>query len=243
MIKRKKSQISIFIIFAIVLVVAIIIVLLSQIKILDYGGSGDVKPVNDFVYECIKSTAEDALINVADSGGYYNLPKLSTDNNIAYYYYKGENLLISKERLKAEIESYINDGVALCTKNFVNYPDLKVISGKISSNVEISNENVLIKITYPLSIKKEDKTHVLNNFEITIPAKIGLLYNISKEITDMTLEHKKDVCITCLEELSEKNDIYIKMFDYNGEIIFFIIDPNANLKGGELIYAFANKYE
>jgi hypothetical protein len=220
----------------------IIIVLLSQINILNYGGSGDVEPVNDFVDGCIKSTAEDALINVADSGGYYNLPKLSTDNNIAYYYYKGENLVISKERLKSEIENYINDGVALCTKNFVNYPDLKVISGKVSSNVEISNEKVLIKIAYPLSIKKEDKTYVLNNFEITIPTKIGLLYDVSKEITDMTMKHKKDVCVTCLEELSEKNDIYIKMFDYNGGVIFFIIDPNANLKGGELIYAFANKY-
>ncbi len=240
----KLSQISLFVIIAILLIAATIIVLLSQIKILNYGNvSPDVKPIKDFVDNCIKSTVEDALLNVADSGGYYNLPKLSTDNNIAYYYYKGESLMPSKEKVKSEIEAYINEGLRLCTKNFIDYPDLKVISGKVLSNAEISNEKVLIKIKYPLSIKKGERTYTLNNFQTEIPAKIGLLYDISKEIVNMALKNKKDICITCLEELSEKNEVYIKMFDYKGDVIFFIIDPNVDLKGGELIYAFANKYE
>lgn len=239
----KRSQISVFVIIAIMIVVAIIIIIISQAKILEYGVSGDVKPVNDFINNCIKSTVEDALLNVADSGGYYELSKFSTENNIAYYYYNGQNLMPSKEELKSEIEKYINKGIPICTKNFVDYPDVRVISGNVSSNVEISDERVLIKITYPLSIKKSDKTYVLNKFELSIATKIGLLYGISEEITKMTIKHKKDICLTCLDEISEKNDVYIKMFDYNGDVIFFIIDPDANLKGGELIYAFANKYE
>ena len=72
---------------------------------------------------CLKEELNDAIIAIGYQGGYSrinveNNDPLNTDFfdvNIPYYFYENKNTMLSEERLKEELKSYIeNDFVTYC---------------------------------------------------------------------------------------------------------------------------------
>lgn len=94
---NKKAQLTIFVILGIIIVAGIAAYfILKNYGIGVEGGeisSYDIKPVNNFVTECVKKTGEDAIYQIGKTGGYVFPPEPrmtfdeNSDEGIAFYLY------------------------------------------------------------------------------------------------------------------------------------------------------------
>ena len=241
---RIKSQTTIFIILAVFIVGAISTMLIFRNNDSPKDNTLSTNDIYSFTQSCIKQTAEDSIYYIGSTGGYFNSPNLSTPGNTAYYLYNKKNYMPSKERVEQELANYMNEMLFFCTKGFVDYPEYTVSQEKIITTVKIEEGKVVFNVKYPLSITKENKTYFVSRFDNNeIPVRLDVVYDSAKEIIEEQMKHPEDICVNCLGKISEEEDIYIDMYDYNQTtIIFEIADPNSNINGGELRFTFANKY-
>lgn len=243
-IKIKRAQVSIFVIISIVVIAIVILIVFMQINSKRFALNAvpnEVKPINNFIQNCIEKSAIEDVYFIGDSGGYYNLPNLSTENNVAYYYYEKKNYMPSKERIQKEMELFMKDRIFLCTKNFVNFPDYVVKGQEIKTNVEILNESVIFKVNYPVSVTKDEKTYGLENFETSVKIGLGRIYEFVKYVTEEQMTHE-DVCMDCISNAAFESNVYVSMRDYRGGVVFGVMDLENGLEGEDYWFYFANKY-
>jgi hypothetical protein len=241
---NRKAQITLFIIFAILIVTLIGVLFAYRMNILNIGGvNPEIAPINSFVIDCIKQSGEEAIYNIGQTGGYFEETNLSTDNNIAYYLYGENNLMPSKEKIQDELSDYMNNMLFFCTKNFIDFPDFNVKQGEIKTKTTIEDNQVVFNVNYPLSIEKENNTYLINDFKDTeIPVRLGIIYGINELIMEDQMKNKKDICASCLNEWANEKDLYIDMYDYEGSLVFVVTDTNSKINEKEFAFYFANKY-
>jgi len=122
----KKSQITVFIIIAVIIVVSFIALMLffygRDDDLEEHKDPVDIERINNFVEECIFQTGEDAVYRIGRTGGYSEASKYSTSNDIAYYYDKGRNLLPPKSEIENQLALYIKSNLNSCIKDFSDFP-------------------------------------------------------------------------------------------------------------------------
>lgn len=243
--KNKKSQVTVFILIAILIVILILIYFSIRPDILGPRISPEARPVYNFVDSCIDKTIQDAIFNIGDSGGYYIVPNRSTTNNVAYYMYEGANYMPSKQRIEREISEYIDEMLFFCVENFVNFPDYKIEQGYVTTETEIKEDFVSIKINYPLSISKDNNTYNFKSFEKEVDVRLGLIYDIVYQIMQEQMKTPKDICISCIEGLVyEDDDLFVSMDPYDeNAVVFSIIDSLSEVHSEAYRFYFANKYK
>ena len=234
--REKKAQLTIFIIISLALVIVISLVFFLNQNNKNY--SEGIEPVFSFVQGCIDKTADDAVYNIGKTGGYNLTPNLSTNSKIAYYFYNNRDYMPSKSTIEKELSNYFKDNLFLCINNFTDFTDLDIEPGALSSLTEIRDKEVVFNIKYPLLVKKDNKNYILDNFESNIPIRLGIIYNVAQE---MILEKKenKDICLSCLGEIADKNDIYIEIMDYHGDTVFTLIDNQTQINSGDFRFNLA----
>jgi hypothetical protein len=239
----KKAQITPFIVIGLILLTGITIFLIVKdggIKTLSVPN--EISPVYSSMQSCIEKNLEDSIEYISSRGGYYDLPENSNDMEIAYYIYKNENLMPSKEKLGEEIGKYINNDILFCLDDFSENSEFFVQSGDPNSTIEIKDNEIIASINYPLSITKNNKTYFLNNFETKTETRLGIIYRVVKQIIDEQISNKDGICIDCLYDLSVENNLTIKTLDYNEDMIYIINDELSKSKENPLVFNFVNKY-
>ncbi|MBS3078770.1 hypothetical protein J4218_01485 [Candidatus Pacearchaeota archaeon] len=241
----KRSQITPFIIIGLVLLGSIGLYFVfkdtSPLNI-KQNVPVDINPVYSAVDTCLRDTLSRAVDYVSKKGGYYDTPEKSIEMEIAYYIYKNEDYMPSKEKVAEEISKYINNDLSFCVNEFSQLPEFSVEEGEVSSRVTIENDRVSVKVTYPLSITKNEKVYKLENFESEFKVRLGLVYDIAKQIIDEQKIDRESICIGCLYDLSKKNDVYIKTLDYEDDMIYTITDENSKINNSAFVFNFVNKY-
>jgi len=241
--RGKKAQITVFIILAILIVALIGVLFFYRMSLSKTGEiNSEISPVYLFALNCIKQSGEEAIYNIGQTGGYIDDSNLSTDNNIAYYVYEERNLMPSKEKMQDELSLYMNNRIFFCTKNFIDFPDYNIKQGEIKTKTKIENNSVIFNVNYPLSIEKENKTYLFNDFkDIEIPARLGVIYSVNELIVKDLMKNKKDVCASCLNKWADEKNLYIDMYDYKESLVFAISDPQFKINQEKFIFYFANK--
>ncbi len=243
---KNRAQISIFVILAIVVVGIILIYFAFKSDVLSIGKdtvSPEVAPIYSFVDNCVKKTSEDAVYYIGQTGGYFVNPEASTDNNIAYYLYREENLIPSKERIEKELSDYMNQMLFFCADNFINFPDFQIKQGQIKSSAKIESGKVIFNIEYPLTISKDDASYNIKKFESKIDVRFNVVYEAAYEIMQEQMKHKEDICLNCIQELADSNNLYVDMYDYQEKVVVFIItDPLSKINEKDFEFNFANSY-
>jgi len=245
----KRSQISIFVIVAIVVVgVVIILMFLSKggggiINIIEQRVSPDVLPVYNLVEDCLKMTGEDSLVWIGNTGGYL-VPNDNSFNDVAYYFSNGENQMPLKEFMETQISSYIDNFLVFCFKDFSDISNFSVNYSIVKSKTRIENNSVFIDVNVPLDISKGDRKYYLKNFKTEIPVRLGVIYDVNKQVMNEQIKKKDAICFTCLKKISEENNVTINMFDGENNTVLFVIDDQlSNINGKGYSFYFANKYE
>lgn len=239
---HKKSQISLFILFGAVILVAAGFLFYTEQK------TGETKtenideislelgPIETFVETCIQDTAKKSMFLIGKQGGYFELkkPYLKDDNfNLPYYFYEDLDFVPSAKDIEKETSKYINNNLPACINNFEEFKKLgfEIEYKEISTNVLIEQDSVSFSVNFPLIIKKEGSIHKIENFIATIyNMPLRKINNVSKEIINLQLQDKDSICLSCLYDLGEKNDLFIDITEYlNNTLIFDLRAYNADL--------------
>jgi|APSaa5957512622_1039677.scaffolds.fasta_scaffold24011_1 hypothetical protein len=244
---RKRGQISVFIIVAIVIVVTLILYFAVKGDLIFVSGiNPEIEHIYSFVDNCVNQVSEDAIYQIGYSGGYFLTPEVASETGIAIYFDRGENLIPLKEDIENELSLYVNDMLFFCVQNFVDFPDFIVDAGEIKSEVEIVEGKVIFYVNYPLSINKGDNTYSLKSFKTEIPSRLNTIYNVALEIILEQMLYYGGVCVNCVSEIAYENQVYVFMNDdfFDSDILLFsIVDDLYKINEEDYTFYFANRYD
>jgi len=180
---------------------------------------------------------------VGKHGGYFLPSDPSTDSDVKYYLIGSKPYLPSKETIEDEISQYVNQELFLCTKDFADFPNLKIRQRNIETIAQIENDEIILNVNYPLSITQEDETFLLEEFEnIKIPIRLGTAYNVAYKIIEEQIENPNKICLSCLIDLGIENDLLIDLLNYDEETtVFTIRDENSIINNRPYEFKFAIK--
>jgi hypothetical protein len=210
--KNKRGQITLFIIFAIVVVAVIIAFFVLRGKILPQAPEKNLQPVYDYYLSCLEDTTKQGISILGEQGGYIDKPifvpgseyrPFSSQLNflgqgIPYWLYvSGNNILKeqvpSKSGMEKELSKYIRARIKEC--NFDNFAfqgfDVSVGDGDVQ--VSIGENAVNVKTANKIRITWENLSQVFNNQEINVQSKLGKFYRLAllfynKEKKEMIVE-------------------------------------------------------
>ncbi len=242
--KYKSGQVTLFIILAILIIGTVIVFFIVKSRSGQQERiSPTVMPIHNYVDNCIKETAIESLNHIGQTGGYFIKPNLSTQNNIAYYFYNGNNYMPTKEIVEKELSLYMNNMLFFCIKGFTNFPDFNVSQKEINTQAKIQDNKVVFSIVYPISASKNGNTYSFEKFSTEVPIRLDIIYKVLGEIMQTQMQKKADICITCLDKYASENDLYIDMYNYDkNTVIFTIRDENSKLNSESYKFSFANNY-
>ena len=231
---NKKAQVTIFIILGIVLIASFLFIFSLKGNIIDFLSQSNIPPeiqgVYDFTQDCLRSTSEEAIYLIGQQGGYYKTPNPKTTFEIPYYIYNNKSNILKKEGIIGEISLYINEALPLCTDNFTNFPEFNILQKDVVSKVDLKKDKIMIKVEYPLNIKKGDISYQLKEFNTELNFRLNIIYETIEFIINKQLEDTGNICLTCLLDFGAKNDIFINMrLNGNNTIIYNLVDPNSLL--------------
>jgi len=135
----KKSQITIFVLLGIVLILAFgFLMFVGNPKTENEIIEDTTSPIELYTNLCIEKTLEKGLF----------LKGVSDTN---------------------ELSNYLKNNIGTCISNFDKFPGTEVIEGEFNSDILLSADNKILnlKVNYPLTIKKQESTHHLSDFYTT----------------------------------------------------------------------------
>ncbi|MBS3079108.1 hypothetical protein J4218_03230 [Candidatus Pacearchaeota archaeon] len=244
--KVNRSQISIFVVIAVIIVVAIgAFVILKQESFGTQENNPEIGPVYDFTKDCIIRTAEDAIDKLAQKSGYYNLPKEKTSNNIPFYFKDNKTIAPTKEKIESEMSLYIKKNLDSCLKDFIYFSDFSIKTSEISPIAKIKEDRIIFNVEFPMNIIKGEKTYFIKNFkDMEIETRFGLIYNLSMQLTKEQVLHPKTLCIECVSDIANKNNLEIELNNNPDNVIIYIItDDTILIKNETLMFIFAHEIQ
>ena len=186
---RKKAQISIFVIIAIVIVAAILVVLyFPKIKQVFSSSSPDIR-----IKECFQTDLEDVVKTISEQGGSF-----SPEN---YYLYKGEKLEylcytnqnfktcsmqvpLLKQKIEKEILENIRNKIDSCidsAKQDLVGKGYTIEEGSRQISLNILPNKIAVKIS-GISFQKQDTGAIYNNFNYDFSSQLYNLVMITSSI-------------------------------------------------------------
>ena len=237
----KKGQVTAFIIVGIVIFAAFGLLMLFKGEVIQSylnsqlsksSVSPEVEPINEYVLDCLESTVYDGLFVIGQQGGYFNVPEVSTDFGIPYYFYMNDSYFPKLDVIEKQLSLYVYEELENCINGFSNFTGFNVESGEIRVKTEAKENKTVVKVGYPLKIIRNDVEFEMKNFEVEVPIRLGAIYRVANELVENQLEDPEYICLTCIFNLTEKETVFIDMADYVGNIVIFIItDPNSMMEG------------
>ena len=237
----KRGQLTMFILAA-VMIVFLIVVVFFFLDLFAGNSPEEETAVRSFVLSCLDSTTDEAIEFVSRNGGYYVPPEESLDG-IAYYFFGGEDVSITRERMEGEIEAYIDKFFLDCVNDFYVFPE-KEISGIFDGvNVKIEDEVVNVEIDYRVSVTNEGDV-VFDDFNVDRFSDLFLVHRTSVYIVNGIVNDGGEICINCIHEYALENDLYVSIHDYSDSSWLFIVrDLSLNEEEPLIFYFMVEKNE
>ncbi|MAE43314.1 hypothetical protein CMO93_06065 [Candidatus Woesearchaeota archaeon] len=254
--KNRKGQIAIFILFGIVILIAVSLVF--YIKGKDAQETSEIPkatelsfsavPIKNYVESCIKSVGEDAIEFVGERGGYLELPELSTNDyfiKFPYYFYENIDVMPSKEKIEEEISKYVDEMLFSCFQDFIDFKQqgFDIEQENSTTKTIIKQNQVAFDVSLPLTIKKGDSETTIAKFSNSVTSRLNTIYKVSTQITNIQMRDLNAICLSCLLNLSIENELYINLNRIgNGTILFIITGNSSKVDDLPSTFIFANKY-
>ncbi|MDP2672261.1 MAG: hypothetical protein Q8O84_00415 [Nanoarchaeota archaeon] len=241
--KKRKAQLTIFIIIAILIISVVVLFFLFKDNLkIGKPTNPETAEIQNFVQECLDDSLEKVVFRVGENGGYYFPPKLSTPVlEIPYYIKNNKNLMPSKENIENEISKYVSRELIICLGDFALFAnEYEITKSKMNPpEVIIEPERVLIELNYPLTIIKGDSKSKLEDFSSEISVRLGIVYDAVAEFVAEDLK-EEGMCVSCLSDVSEKYQILIDghYSEETSDIIFIAIDEEEYFEKSEEVFKY-----
>jgi hypothetical protein len=202
--KSRTAQVTIFIIVAIVIVVAVGGFFLIRGNLSSVRIPASLEPVYTTFLDCLEYETEIGIDVLESQGGYIELPDFESGskhmpfssqlnflgNPVPYWYYvSGNNVqkeqVPTKSFMEAELESFIEERARDC--NLGSYYDsgFVVEQREPEVKVDILENKVDVELKMGMSIEKAEEIVIIKNHKISVDSRLGSLYDSAKEIYEM----------------------------------------------------------
>jgi hypothetical protein len=236
--KTKRSQVAIFVIVGLMLVVgiALIFVLMGGSRI---AVSADENPTG-YIAACIQEPVQEAIDEMILHGGYIEAqePYIRYDNqDISFLCFTNdvyelcenkEPMLI--EKMESEIKAFIDPAVDLCfqdlRKELSQYGYTEEGTG---FDVEIKPDQVVIQIDRKVQFTKTGEEQTIENFDAIVDRALYGFASISNEIINQEVDCScgTEICNADIFDLSA-GGFQVERFVTGGNEKIYIIDELAS---------------
>lgn len=216
MVKRgvnKAGQVTIFVILAIVLVVAGVSYFIFKDTLFPKKVSTTFEPIETSFLNCIQEKAQTGIKILESKGGYISNPEFIPGSQympfssqldflgVGIPYWRsisGNNLQINqvptKEEMQNQLVDYLNQQIQNCNFNSFTQDNFNVVKGTPDSQVTINDNNVQVFLTMDLQVSKGNESAVLSTHQAEVNSNLGALYNdaiqfYNQENKEMFLEN------------------------------------------------------
>ena len=183
---KKRGQVTIFVIIAILIVAGIILFFYVQNKSSSLTPTipKNIQPVYNFVQDCLKETGENALIRIGEQGGYFLIfDEPSIEGRIPYYLQGTQDSIPKQQEIEQNLAGFVREELSFCILNFKDFRQQYQISHELKeSEVKILNNQVRFSLDYPLTITKDETAYQLKDFNVDIPVRADKIIKISQEV-------------------------------------------------------------
>ncbi|MCX8159068.1 MAG: hypothetical protein N3D20_02150 [Candidatus Pacearchaeota archaeon] len=226
--RSKKGQVAIFVIVALVIVGAILLVLLYP-RIKESIAPPVFNPEN-FLRDCIKDDVRNSVNILASRGGY--------ENPEGYLMYKGMKIKylcyingyyktcivqepMIKNTFESEMERMLKQKINSCAyalKTEYERKGFSVKMGAIYSDVEIVLDKIRVNFIVPMKITKEETTQSFEKFSVDIPSKMYDLLMITTSIIDFEAAYGDSETTLYMQYYP---NLKIEKILYSGDLVVF----------------------
>jgi len=169
--------------------------------------SSDIKETGSIsasLQNCLNKGLMEGEVFTEIQGGYSvissNVLYMETnDTPVAYGYYLGKNVLVSKQTMANEIGQYAGIYVQNCF-NGENFPNLKINLGEPSLKVTILNSSILADANIPMTVSNNETSSILKaDYESRIASNLSEVYALSQQIIQNEINNPAAIDITTLQ--------------------------------------------
>ncbi len=201
LLKCKRSQITIFIIITVLIVVSIIGYFLLRDRINLGGMPRELLPAYEYFLSCIEDETKLASSVMESQAGYLDLPDFERGSDympfsshldflgfsVPYWYYVSGNGISreqvpSEEKMKAQLESYLEEKIKECNFDEFEAQEFVIEKGEPEVNAEIKEKEIEVKLEMPLTISFGNVTARQTNHKVSVDSRLGKFYDLAKKI-------------------------------------------------------------
>lgn len=236
----KKAQVTLFVIIAIVVAASVLIVYSTGMfeKLKESAMPDSVKAAKSDIDSCVAKASKESLGIISAQGGFLAPEDYYFEGNIHLaYWYDDKDLSPATE----DIEKEMSDTACLSLLTCIDFERYSLIAGECSAKTTIKSDSVLIDINYPITMTSADKEYKFQSFSAKLNARLGKVYSAAKEIVAEHAENADEICLTCLADIGEKNDMLIKVGSDNETLTISIEDSNSKVYEAPYEFRFALK--
>lgn len=196
----KKGQLTIFIIIGLILLISAgLVVYLTTKKIVkpieeQVIVPEDARPVYEFVQGCANDIAREGLQLLGLQGGFIKLPGIIERTPTAYipidtmnlfkvplWYYEGEDRTPSLGFMERELARHVNENMESCTGEFEPFKGRFAVNreGNVSARTIITDDEVILRITWPLALAASDRTTRIQDFIVRMPVRLKQMWELA----------------------------------------------------------------
>ena len=216
--KSKKTQITIFVIIAIVIILGVAaFFVIKQNSSLNVETSLD-RDLTKKVESCATELLNSGIGLIGIQGGYIALPEnfvATSDSKIAYGFYEGQNTLVSLAEMEKELSSFLEFSLPECLNQTIikNY---EIKKGVASVKTKISADYVSVDIIYPITISSAESTYTFDKYFVKTNSILGSLHDAMNNII-----------LSQAENISYINTLTFADSGYNAQI--YTLDENTQI--------------
>ncbi len=197
---KKAASLAIFIIIAILLVGAIVLVYLLRDAFTISTLPKEVRPVYDYFSSCIEEETRMAALTMGSQAGYLQLPEFEPGSDympfssqldfmgaVPYWYYVSGNGIAKeqipgKKKMEEQLRLYLKERIDECSFSAFEQNGFTVEKGDIDVGVTIEDTKINVDAIMPLTVSFGDRRGTKTEHKVTVDSKLGKFYNLASEI-------------------------------------------------------------
>ena len=206
--KKKRAQVTIFIIIGIILLLSAVFVgyLVYRQAAVPFEEAiivpEDVKPVHDFITNCLYETSKRGVALMGQQAGFIYVPaiisrtyeaSLPLDSKgvftVPFWYFEGEDRIPSIFFMEKELQRYVYEHLDECLGGLESFKGQYDIVEKddFLPSVVIAEEQVIVKMKWPLQMSSPGKSTLIEDYIARLDVKLKKAHETASKV--MKLEN------------------------------------------------------
>lgn len=205
---NKKGQLTVFIIIAIVLVVAIALYFLFRGTLGLTQIPANLEPAYNSFLSCLEDDTLTGISILEAQAGYINQPAIELGSHyypfnsqlaflgtsVPYWYYVSGNgvqkeQVPTKEEMEFELKNFIENKIRNCNLRTYYEQGIVISMEEPTADVTIRSNNVEVSLDMDMTLEKENDTALVKNHNKVVTSNLGTLYDSAREIYDYEQEN------------------------------------------------------